>query len=200
MANGFGGPKTREAIDEMNPILRRALKLSSSLMIGLVVLLAILLFGLRFVGLTPYTVLSPSMEPKYPTGSLIYLVKVDPDELQVKDVITFRLGGGTTATHRIIELVADEQDPTHIRFRTKGDNNDTPDGSLVEKDAVVGKAVLCIPYLGYLAQYMQKPPGSYTVIAVGLAMIAYTIVVDMVTEQKKENNKSKEGDAQNETA
>lgn len=184
----------------MNPILRRALKLSSSVMIGLVVLLAILLFGLRFVGLTPYTVLSPSMEPKYPTGSLIYLVKVDPDELQVKDVITFRLGGGTTATHRIIELVADEQDPTYIRFRTKGDNNDTPDGSLVEKDAVVGKAVLCIPYLGYLAQYMQKPPGSYTVIAVGLAMIAYMIVVDMVTEQKKDNNKSKEGDVQNETA
>jgi signal peptidase len=199
VANSFGGTGTREAIDEMNPILRRALKLSSSLMIGLVVLLAILLFGLRFVGLTPYTVLSPSMEPKYPTGSLIYLVKVDPDELQVKDVITFRLGGGTTATHRIIELVADEQDPTHIRFRTKGDNNDTPDGSLVEKDAVVGKAVLCIPYLGYLAQYMQKPPGSYTVIAIGLAMIAYTIVVDMVTETKKEKIQE-EGDVQNETA
>ena len=180
----------------MHPALRRALKISSSVLITLVALLAVLLYGLRFVGLTPYTVLSPSMEPALPTGSLIYLVDTDPNKLKEKDIITFRLSGSTTATHRIIELVADEQNPDIIRFRTKGDNNDTPDGALVEKDAVVGKTVFCIPYLGYLAQYMQKPPGSYTVIAVGLALIAYVVLVDMVTEVKKENNQPEEGDVQ----
>lgn len=182
----------------MNPKLGRALKISSSALIGAVVLLASLLYGVRLVGLVPYTVLSPSMEPKYPTGSLIYLTDVDPSTLQAGDVITFRLGVDTTATHRIVELVPDEQDPTYIRFRTKGDNNDTADGSLVEPTAVVGKAVFCIPYLGYLAQSMQKAPGSYVVIIIGLIMIAYVVVVDIITEEPREKTYFEEGDVQNE--
>jgi signal peptidase len=182
----------------MNPKLSRALKISSSAMIGAVVLLALLLYGVRLAGLTPYTVLSPSMEPEYPTGALIYLKDTDPSTLQVGDVITFRLGNNTTATHRIVELVPDEQDLNYIRFRTKGDNNDTADGSLVEPTAVVGKAVFCIPYLGYLAQYMQKTPGSYVVIIIGLIMIAYVVVVDIITEEPREKTYFKEGAVQNE--
>ena len=84
----------------MNPHLRKALKISSWAMVGAVLLLALLLYGVRLVGLVPYTVLSPSMEPKYPTGSLIYLTNADPSALQPEDVITFSLGGTTTATHR----------------------------------------------------------------------------------------------------
>lgn len=182
----------------MNPKLGRALKISSSAMVGAVVLLALLLYGVRLVGLVPYTVLSPSMEPKYPTGALIYLTDTDPSALQAGDVVTFRLGGTTTATHRIVELVPDEQDPTYIRFRTKGDNNDTVDGALVEPIAVVGKAVFCIPYLGYLAQYLQKTPGSYVVIIIGLIMIAYVVIVDIVTEEPKEKKYFEEGDVQSE--
>ena len=115
----------------MNPKLKTALKITSNTLLALVIILAILLVGVRIFGIDILTVLSPSMEPKYPTGSLIYLVDVDPAKLEVEDVITYRISDKTTATHRIKEIIPDEDDPSIVRFRTKGDNNDDYDGSLV---------------------------------------------------------------------
>lgn len=143
----------------VNKKLGIILKTTTSVIVALVVLLAFLLVGVRLFGLQVYTVLSGSMEPDYPTGSLIYVRKIDPTELEVRDVITFKLSGGTTATHRIVELVPDENDPDIMRFRTKGDANDTADGSLVEADSVVGTPVFVLPYLGYLASFIRNPPG-----------------------------------------
>lgn len=155
-----------------------------------VLFLAILIYGVKLFGLEPYTVLSPSMEPDYPTGSLIYVVNVDPADLKVDDVITFRLTGDMTATHRVIELVPDEDDSDVVRFRTKGDNNDIADGSLVEFDAVIGKPVLCIPLLGYLAAYIQNPPGSIVAITVGVALIIVVIILDTITDDKSKKEET----------
>ena len=172
-----------------NRKLKIALKTISSILLILVVLLAFLLVGIRLFGVEVLTVLSPSMEPNYPTGSLIYLVDVDPSTLQVEDVITYKLTGGTTATHRIKEIVPDENDPTVVRFRTKGDNNDTYDGKLVEFDQVEGKVVFCIPFLGYVAQNIQHPPGNYVVIGIGLAILFFVMTVDAITDEKNESKR-----------
>ena len=94
-------------------------------------LLAVLLIGVRLLGVQVYSVLSGSMEPKYPVGSLIYVKAVDPYELKSGDVITFMLNENTVATHRIVEVVPDESDSGVVRFRTKGDANEAEDGSLV---------------------------------------------------------------------
>ena len=45
----------------------------STVLVAAVVLLAVLLVGVRLFGLQVYTVLSGSMEPAYPVGSLIYV-------------------------------------------------------------------------------------------------------------------------------
>lgn len=182
----------------MNRKLKIVLKAISSVVAGTVVLLAVLLVGVRIFGIQVLTILSPSMEPKYPTGSVIYIVDVHPAELKVNDVITFQLTDNMTATHRIIELVPDEDDSSMIRFRTKGDNNDTADGSLVEFDDVVGKPVLCIPLLGYLAMLIQNPPGSYIAIGVGLAMILFVMIVDTVIDGKKSKKFVHKGEIDNE--
>lgn len=169
----------------MNPKLNKTLKIISSLTTGIVLLFALLLVGVRIFGLQVLAIISPSMEPNYPTGSVIYIADVNPAELKVNDVITFKLTNSTTATHRIIELVQDEDNPNIVRFRTKGDNNNTIDGSLVEFDDVVGKVVFCIPFLGYLAIHIQSPPGSYIAIGVGLIMIFFVMIIDMITDDKK---------------
>lgn len=173
---------------------RRLLKTIASVLAGIMVLLAVLLVGVRLFGLQIYTVLSGSMEPEYPTGSVIYVRAVDPAELQVRDVITFKLSNGSTATHRIIELIPDENDPDIIRFRTKGDSNDIVDGSLVEFDDVLGTPVFVIPYLGYLAAFIQQPPGSYITIAVGIALIALVMLADGIVDDK--NKKDPEASAE----
>ena len=134
-----------------------------------VIALAVLLAGVRLFGLTPYTVISGSMEPEYPVGSLIYVKKVGAKDLKVDDVITYVIGGDTVVTHRIIEVIPDEDNPTVVRYKTKGDANKDADGSLVHINNVLGKAVFKIPLLGYVTHYVQNPPGSY--IATGALMV-----------------------------
>ncbi len=183
----------------MNPKLKKALKIVSNSLLAVVIVLAILLVGVRIVGIDILTVLSPSMEPKYPTGSLIYLVDVDPAKLEVEDVITYRISDTTTATHRIKEIIPDEDDPSIVRFRTKGDNNDDYDGKLVEFEQVEGKVVFCIPLLGYLAMYIQRPPGLYVAIGTALVIVFFVMVVDTVTDDKKSKNKNEhKGESDNE--
>ena len=181
----------------MNPILKKTLKIVSTSLMTVVIILALLLVGVKLVGIEVLTILSPSMEPKYPTGSLIYLVDVDkPSDLEVGDVITFKIADSTTATHRIKEIIPDESDPSVLRYRTKGDNNDTYDGKLVEFSDVQGKAVFCIPLLGYLAMYIQTRVGSIVAIAVSLTVVMFVMVVDIITgdKDKKKNNKSDKGE------
>ena len=115
----------------MTAVFKKVWNLITSILVALVVLLAIALVGVRLIGLRTYVVLSGSMEPAYPTGSLIYVKEVDVHQLKEKDVITFMIDEDTIATHRIIEVLVDEEDSSVVRFRTQGDANDSPDGSLV---------------------------------------------------------------------
>lgn len=156
----------------------------SNLIVAVAVVLAVLLAGVRLVGLQVFTVLSGSMEPTYHVGSLIYVKSVDPAQLQAGDVITFLLDEKTVATHRIIQVVPDEEDPTVLRFATQGDANDAPDGSLVHYKNVVGTPVFTIPKLGYLANYIQNPPGTYIAISAGAILMLLMFLPDLFAPEE----------------
>ena len=81
------------------------------------------------------------------------------------------LDENTVATHRVVEVVPDEDDPSTLRFRTKGDANDAEDGSLVHYKNVIGTPVFTIPKLGYVANYIQHPPGLYVAISAGAVLL-----------------------------
>lgn len=161
----------------------------TSILVGIVVVIAILLVGVRLIGLNVYTVLSGSMEPTYHTGSLIYVKKVDYTELKTDDVITFMLDEDTIATHRIVEVVPDENDSTVLRYRTKGDANDAVDGSLVHYKNVIGSPVFSIPKLGYLANYIQQPPGMYVAISAGAILMMLVFIPDLFEKDEPKKKK-----------
>lgn len=163
----------------------------TTVLVTLVVILAILLVGVRLVGLQPYTVLSGSMEPTYHVGSLIYVKEVDPFELESGDVITYMLNEDTLSTHRIVEIVPDEADSSVVRFQTKGDANDAVDGSLVHCNNVVGSPVFTIPYLGFVANYIQNPPGTYIAIAFGAILLLLVFLPDLFDEEKEQPKKKR---------
>ena len=144
----------------------------SNVLIVLVVVAAVLFVGVRLVGLEPYVVLSGSMEPTYHVGSLIYVTKVDPLTLKEGDPVTFMINKNTVATHRIIQVIPDEDDPTVVRFLTQGDNNDIDDGTPIHSNNVIGKPVFTIPYLGYIVNFIQVPPGRYIAFAVCIILVA----------------------------
>lgn len=153
------------------------------------VLLAVLLVGARLVGLRTFTVLSGSMEPTYHTGSLIYVKKVDAANLSEGTVITFMLDEDTVATHRIVGVVPDEDEPGVVRYRTKGDANEVEDGSLVHYKNVIGTPVFSIPKLGYVANYIQHPPGTYVTISVGAMVLLLMFLPELIGVLTADNEK-----------
>ena len=154
--------------------IKKVWNIITTLIVAVIVLLAVVLAGSRLMGVRVFSVLSGSMEPNYPTGSLIFVREVDPFTLAEGDVITFMLDEDTVATHRIVDVVPDEGDPSVVRFQTKGDANDAPDGTPVHYKNVIGKPVFSVPYLGYFANFVQNPPGLY--FAIGFAVVLVLLV------------------------
>ena len=181
LPGGEGGLRfLRANINSGQTTIRKIWNIFTSALVALAVLLALLLVGARLVGLQVFTVLSGSMEPTYHTGSLIYVKKVDATKLSEGTVITFMLDEDTLATHRIVGVVPDEEDPSVIRYRTKGDANESEDGGLVHYKNVVGTPVFSIPKLGYFANYIQHPPGTYVAVSAGALILLLMFLPELL--------------------
>ena len=169
----------------------------------LAIVMAVLLAGVRLVGIDPYTVLSGSMEPTYHVGSIIYVVDVDPHELKAGDPVTYMLSETTVVTHRIVEVVPavdEEGNPVInektgkqvVRFVTKGDANNAVDGSLLHENNVIGKPIFSVPLLGYVANYVQNPPGTYFAIILACLLLLATFLPDLLFPDKPEKKKDEQ--------
>lgn len=175
----------------MKKTVKKIWNIATNMIVGIAVLLAVALVGVRLVGFQVFSVLSGSMEPTYHVGSLIYVKDVDYQELQPGDVITFMMDEDTVATHRIVEVVPDENEPETLRYRTKGDANEAEDGKLVHYKNVIGSPVFTIPKLGYFADYIQKPPGTYVAISVGAVLLLLVFLPDLFSSDEKDKEEKK---------
>ena len=169
----------------MGKMIKKIWNVISGMLVAIVVVLAIALVGVRLVGLNPFVVLSGSMEPEYHVGSLIYVKDVDYKTLQAGDDITYLIDEDTVVTHRIIEVLVDEEDPTVIRYFTQGIANDVPDAVSVHYKNIIGKPVFTIPYLGYVSNYIQNPPGMYVAMAAAAILILLVFLPDLFEDDKK---------------
>ena len=123
--------------------------------IGLVCVL--LVAGLMLVptilGYQRYVLVSGSMTPAIPTGSIVYDEVVPVSDLEVGDVITFVPPPSyeitTPVTHRIFEISKNEEGERV--FRTKGDANDSPDAWKMTLDSdTQARVAHHIEKLGYV--------------------------------------------------
>ena len=159
--------------------MKKAIDIAVTLILVLVIVLAFLLAGVRLFGLEPYAVISGSMEPEYHVGSLIYIKKANVSELQVDVPITYNLPGDIVVTHRIVEVIVDEDNPTSVKYRTKGDANNGADGELVPYDSVIGMPVFTVPFLGYVSYILHTPVGFALIIAVISLFLALMFLPDL---------------------
>jgi signal peptidase I len=100
-------------------------------------------------------VLSGSMTPLMLPGDVVIAKSVDPNELTVGDILTFRDPAGKHniyVTHRIIALKEDKE----LIFKTKGDANNAEDDFNVTASKAVGKLVFVIPFVGYLPEIAKN--------------------------------------------
>ena len=189
-------------------VLRKLWSVITTLLVAVVVILAVLLVGVRVVGLTPYAVLSGSMEPTYHVGALIYVKDVAPADITVGMPITFVVNEDLLlATHRVVDIevittrqeqvldeagnpVLDDEgnpvveeiplDEPNYYFQTKGDANDAVDGTPVHYKNVVGTPVFSIPYLGYLSSWLQTRQGMIMGICIALVLVILTFLPDLL--------------------
>ena len=159
----------------------------TTVFMGLIVILTLILVGGRLLGFQVFTVLSGSMEPTYKTGSLIYVKPVEPSEIEIGTPITFVLDESlTVATHRVIDI-----DESNQRFYTQGDANEVQDGAPVFYKNLIGTPVFTIPYLGYAANYVKSPPGLYFAIGGVITLLLLVFVPDLLDEDKKKKTRMK---------
>ena len=142
--------------------------------------LVIAFAGVRLVGLTPYAVLSGSMEPEYPVGSLIYVKDVSPSSVEVGQAITFKQGSGTLVTHQVYEI--DSEQPLCY---TQGIANVDSSGEVMHDAAptpwssLVGRPVACVPYLGYVNDWVTHAPGIYVVVSFVAVIMAVSVALEL---------------------
>lgn len=170
-------------------MLKKICGFLSGILLLILAVLAVLLLGPRIMGYQSMAVLTGSMEPAYPVGSLIYVKEVEPETLETGDVITYQLSGDTVVTHRIVEIHKDTQEVV-----TKGDANETNDGNPIPYEAIVGKADFNIPYLGYIAIYAKTPIGIGVVCGVLVAIILLTFIPEIFSEDEEEEKTKKKAD------
>ena len=169
----------RGADRAMGQTVKKVWNAATTIVVAAAVLAALAMAGARLAGLRVFTVLSGSMEPEYPVGALLYVKPADCQTLQCGDVITFLLAEDTVATHRIVEVLPDENDPAVVRFRTKGDANAAEDGALVHCNNVIGTPVLTIPLLGYFVEWVRRPPGLYAALGVVAVLVLLAFLPDL---------------------
>ncbi len=150
-------------------ILKRFVRLSGAALSGMLVLVMVgviaLLLSPRLVGAHLLVVQSQSMEPVVPMGALVVSLPVSTSEIAVGDVVTYESrdpgGGSGFVTHRVIERTGSGID---LRFVTKGDASEAADLDPVSPGAIVGRATLIIPLIGFLVVGIRTPLGFMVLI------------------------------------
>ena len=166
--------------------LKKIWNVTSTVLVGLVVACAIFLMGTRMMGYRVFCVLSGSMEPLYSVGDLIYVKPTPFSEIKVGDTVSFVLNEDlVVATHQVVSI-----DAKNMRLQTKGLTNDIPDDP-IHYNNVIGVAKFALPKMGYVANFVQNPPGMYIAIAVGVVLLVTLFLPDL--KKKKEEPSAEEG-------
>ena len=142
------------------------------LSIGTVIVLSVI--APRIGGGTPYTILTGSMRPSMPPGTLAVTRVVPIDEIGVGSVITYQLDSGkpTVVTHRVVSTGFNGKGEQI--FRTQGDANNAVDKMPVLPAQIQGRLWYKVPYLGYVNTLITGKGREITMIVVVSFLLLYS--------------------------
>lgn len=163
-----------------------AVSLSASILV-LLLGVAVAVVGLPVVvGGSAMTVLTQSMEPGLPPGTLVVIRPRPVDDIRVGDVITYQIRSGEAAvvSHRVVsKTYADGE----LTFITKGDNNDAVDPEPVKSVQVRGTLWYSLPLLGWVNNVLNGSNRTIVlaVVAGGLFLYAAISIVGAARDRRK---------------
>ena len=162
----------------------------ATVMIALIVLLVVVP---RVVGGEPYTILTGSMTPLMPPGTVVVTKPVPFSEVRVGDVVTYQIKSGEPAvvTHRVTAV--DLADGT-TTLRTQGDANSAADQETVQEKQVRGVVWYWIPAVGYLTAIGTGGGREQLAQLIGVALIGYAVWMLIVALRRRAAS-TKQGEA-----
>jgi signal peptidase len=173
--------KERGLLGHLGIALSAVLLIVVAAMAVLVVVLPAVVHG------SALTVLTNSMAPKLPPGTLIVIRPTPIDDIHVGQVLTYQIHSGSPAviSHRVIERDISTRDGS-TTFITKGDNNALADPP-VQEVQVKGTLWYSIPYLGFVNNAVNGDGRSLVVPILAGLLFAYAVyaVISTATSRRR---------------
>lgn len=128
-----------------------------------------------------YSVVSGSMEPEIPVGSLLYIREEAAEEMVKGDVIAFygALDSASIITHRVVEnrVLMGE-------LITKGDANAAEDLRPIPYENVIGKVVRTIPGAGRAAELLTSREGKVLAVCMIGVAVCLQVLASFLSKSK----------------
>ncbi|MDO4452252.1 MAG: signal peptidase I [Lachnospiraceae bacterium] len=171
---------------QKNNIFNHIFKYISQFFFIICIVLIFALGVVRLIGLNPYVITSGSMVPKYKVGSIVYIQKVNPEELKVGDDISFYLDDKVVATHRIREIDEQNRQVKTYGIHNKDSNgNQINDANPVDFDHIIGKVKFSLPILGYIYLFARTTTGKAIIITL-LAMVLISSTIHYIYKRRRD--------------
>lgn len=179
----------------MNALKKAVFGILNVISIALIVIAVVALFIVvttesgeapNFFGYSMFRVISGSMEPELPVGSMIVVKRVEPEEVKVGDIITFfstdpTLRGGVN-THRVVDIDDSGMD---ILFMTKGDANQFMDEYGAVGSNLIGVVIYDSKLIGTAVRLASNPLIFFPLLVIPLGLILISNVVSTVKTAKQ---------------
>lgn len=170
-----------------NPKVAAAVKNAiAAVSIILLALEGILLLLPVATGCKAFAVLTNSMSPTLRYGTLVFVQKVDFNEVKVNDIATFQSQKDQDKifTHRIVKIDVEKQ-----AFTTKGDANPVEDAVDIGYSQMVGKVVAIVPFAGIVTAALSN---IYMAAVIILLLVVWLAVEIELWRGKKTKKKARD--------
>ena len=169
--------KTQTGGESVLPALCNVL---GTLLIVIVIALCVPITVPWLVGYQVYDVISGSMEPEIPVGSVVYVKQADPSTIQIGDVIAYQSESGVVI-HRVTT-----NRTSMGEMVTKGDANNVEDFSPVPYDNVLGRVEMHLPFLGAFMSIYASVAGKVYLLLIAACGVMLNLVAANMRQRRRE--------------
>ena len=161
-------------------ILPAVCNILGTLILFSVILLCIPVTLPKLFGYQIYDVVSGSMEPEIPVGSVIYVKAAEPDMVETGDIIAFQKDG-SVITHRV-----EENRYVEGEFVTKGDANREEDMEPVPYESLIGKVERHIPVLGIIMTLLASNTGKLYAVLLAVCGVMFHMLAGILRDRERD--------------
>lgn len=147
--------------------------LAWAVILGVVAVLLVAVLVPRVFGATPYTILTGSMRPELPPGTLVVVKPKAFEQIAVGDRVTYQLESGRSevVTHRVVGVNVGMNGERTLR--TQGDANGALDEAPVREVQVKGEVWYSVRHLGHVNSMLNGEERQMAVYMVAASLLGY---------------------------